>query len=153
MDPQDAVRSSDDSTFPPRIELAAGERIIAGPISAVFTRVAPDGAASEPTAGQLYVTNVNLINAGEVERRIKLSRITELGLAIGRILMTVSRSQGLVVEVENPSEVRAVIADAVAGSRPRRGSELVPVMASGLGAVADPELVEDVADVPAHRSG
>ena len=49
--------------------------------------------------------------------------------------------------------MRALIAEETTGRRRERRSEPVPVMTGGLGAVADPELVEDVAYVTAHRPG
>jgi hypothetical protein len=135
------------------LRLVAGELLLAGPVAAVFTRVAGDGSAAPPIAGLLYVTNRSLVQAGRVERTIDLRRITELGLAAGKVLVTIARSRGLMVEVENAQALRSVIADAVSARRAGRRSELVPVMARGLGAVADAELVEDAADVTADRTG
>ena len=131
-------------------QLSAGEEFLAGPVSAVFTRVSDDGRTSSAVAGLLYVTNHRLIEAGDVERRIDLRRITELGLTAGRILVTIARSRGLVVEVEDAHDLRALIAEAVSNRRRPRPSALVPVMARRFGTVADAELVEDVADVAAH---
>ncbi len=67
------------------------------------------------------------------------------------ILLTIVRSQGLMIEVEGAQALRGVIASAVSARRKPR-SRLVPVMASGLGPVADAELGEDVAHVPADGS-
>ena len=130
--------------------LAPGEQLLAGPVAASFTRVAIDGSTSTPATGSLYVTSRRLIPVAPSVRSVDLRRVTELGLMANHILVTIARSRGLIVEVANPQELRGVIARAVSARRKRR-SKLVPVMAAGLGTVADAELVEDVADVPANR--
>jgi hypothetical protein len=129
--------------------LAEGEHLLAGPVEARFTRVAGDGTTSKPHPGALYVTDRRVIQVSPAPRSIDLRRITELGLMANHILVTISRSRGLIIELDGARQLRAVIAGAVSERRKRR-SKLVPVMARGLGSVADAELVEDVADVPAN---
>jgi hypothetical protein len=134
-----------------QFELAPGEQLLRGPIAASFTRVAGDGTTSTPRAGSLYVTSQRLIQVAPDPRSIDLRRITELGLMANHILVTIARSRGLMIEVADAQELRGVVAGAVSARRKGR-SKLVPVMASGLGPVADAELGEDVAHVPADRS-
>lgn len=134
---------------PPR--LAEGERLLAGPVPARFTRVDSKGRTAPRQQGSLYLTDRRLIQVSPDARSIDLRRVTELGLVAGHILVTIARSRGLNIELEGAQELRATIAAAVSARRGRR-SKLVPVMARGLGPVADPELVEDVADVTADSS-
>jgi hypothetical protein len=134
------------------LRLAENEQLLAGPVPATFTRVAGDGRTTAPQHGTLYVTDRRLIQLAPQVRSIDLRRITELGLMANHILVTITRSRGLMVEVANAHELRGVIATAVSARR-KRPSRLVPVMASGLGTVADAELVEDVAYMPANSSG
>jgi len=140
-----------DLTLP--VELLDDEVVLAGPVAATFTPVAGDGTTASPKVGQMYLTDRRLLVTGQLERAIDLRRITELGLTLGRLLVTITRSRGLMIDVEGAEALRTRIAHAVSARRSGGDSELVPVMASGLGAVADAELVEDVADVPAHGSG
>ena len=140
-----------DLTLP--VELLDDEVVLAGPVAATFTPVAGDGTTASPKVGQMYLTDRRLLVTGQLERAIDLRRITELGLTLGRLLVTITRSRGLMIDVEGAEALRTRIAHAVSARRSGGDSELVPVMASGLGAVSHAELVEDVADVPAHGSG
>jgi hypothetical protein len=125
--------------------------MLAGPVAATFTRVDSKGRATPRQPGSLYVTSSRLIEVSPQARSIDLRRVTELGLVAGHILVTISRSRGLIIELEGAQELRATIAAAVSARR-KRSSKLVPVMARSLRSVADTKLVEDAADVPADRS-
>ena len=130
-------------------QLAPGEQLLAGPVAARFTRVDGRGRTTPRQQGSLYVTSQRLIQVAPEARSIDLRRVSELGLVAGHILVTVARSRGLIIELEGAQELRATIAAAVSARRKRR-SKLVPVMARGLRSVADVELVEDAADMPAN---
>jgi hypothetical protein len=126
------------------------ENVLAGPIAVTFTRVSGDGSTTAPRPGTLIVTDRRLIEVAPGVRSIDLRRITELGLMASHILITIARSRGLMVEAPDAGELRGIIAGAVSARR-KGPSVLVPVMASGLGTVADTQLVEDAAHVPANR--
>ena len=95
---------------------------------------------------------VALITGGAV-RVGRAHRRGTVGAAWGAVEARLRPRRGLtrlreMIEVEGAQALRGVIAGAVSARRKRK-SGLVPVMASGLGPVADVGLVEDVADVPA----
>ena len=96
-----------------------GERLLSWRAVAVVRRVDVDeeGRAIVSAEGPLYVTDRRLLHLGPQSESISLLDIDELAMADDRILVTLTGSRGLTLDVENPNQLRVLIAAAKAARR------------------------------------
>ena len=96
-----------------------GERVLGMRASATVRRVdvEEDTRAVVSTEGPLYVTDRRLLHLGPEMESIELLDIDELVMADDRILVTLVGSRGLTLDVDNPHQLRVLIAAAKAARR------------------------------------
>jgi hypothetical protein len=75
------------------------------------------GRAIRLEEGRLYVTDRRLLHVGSRTESVELLNIDELAMADDRILVTLAGSRGLTLDVENPHQLRVLIAAAKAARR------------------------------------
>lgn len=99
--------------------LELGERLLASRDAAIVRRidVEADGRVVISEEGPLYVTDRRLIHLGTHIELIPLTDIDELSMADDRILVTLSGSRGVTLDVDSPHQLRVLIAAAKAARR------------------------------------
>lgn len=104
--------------------LKRGEHVLSSREVATLRRVeiVEDGRAVVSEQGPLYVTDRRLLHFGSRVQAIRLLDIDELAMAEDRILVTLTGSRGLTLDVENPHQLRVLIAAAKAARRLQPGS-------------------------------
>jgi hypothetical protein len=71
--------------------------------------------------GPLYITDRRLMHFGTETHSVALSDIDELSMADDRILVTLSGSRGITLDVVDPHQLRVLIAAAKAANRLQAG--------------------------------
>lgn len=99
--------------------LEVDEHLLCSRAMAVVRRVEvdEDSRAVVSAQGPLYVTNRRLLHFGDHVESIALLDIDELAMADDRILVTLVGSIGLTLDVDNPHQLRVLIAAAKAAQR------------------------------------
>ena len=99
--------------------LDGDERLLWSAGQAIVRRVeiGEDSRTVVSEEGPLYVTDSRLLHFGSRMESIGLLDIDELSMADDRILVTLVGSRGLTLDVENPHQLRVLIAAAKAARR------------------------------------
>ena len=99
--------------------LEVDEHLLCSRARAVVRRVEIDeeSRAVVTAEGPLYVTNRRLLHFSDHIESIALLDIDELAMADDRILVTLVGSRGLTLDVDNPHQLRVLIAAAKAALR------------------------------------
>src|SRR5688500_4199056 len=98
--------------------LAASERVLDWRAQAGLSRVNEHTHAVIRHDGPLYITSGRLVHLGESMTSVPLAEIEELAMADDRILVTISNSRGLILDVEWPRQLRVLITAARTARRP-----------------------------------
>lgn len=108
--------TADDSVAP---YLEPDERLLWTCDLAIVRRVDVDdeGRGVVTEQGSLYVTDHRLLHFGSRVQAVALLEIDELAMADDRILVTLVGSRGLTLDVDNPHQLRVLIAAAKAARR------------------------------------
>ena len=99
--------------------LQRDERVLYMREAAVIRRVDVEGGARAVllAEGPLYITDRRLLHFGARPEAIQLADIDELSMADDRILVTLTGSRGLTLDVDDPHQLRVLIAAAKAALR------------------------------------
>ena len=98
--------------------LAESERVLDWRAQAGLSRVSEQTRAVARHDGPLYITRERLVHLGESMTSVPLTEIEELAMADDRILVTISNSRGLMLDVEGPRQLRVLLAAARTAHRP-----------------------------------
>lgn len=98
--------------------LAESERVLDWRAQAGLSRVSEHTHAVARHDGPLYVTSERLVHLGESITSVPLAEIEELAMADDRILITISNSRGLMLDVEGPRQLRVLLTAARTAHRP-----------------------------------
>ena len=94
----------------------AGDELVHG-LRARAILKAPGDDRALGYGGTLYLTSRRLVHIGQVTVNVQLADIAETSLAGERLLVALSDSEGLVLDVERPRQLRAEIAAAIRALR------------------------------------
>jgi hypothetical protein len=104
--------------------LEEGEHVLTSRDAVVLRRVDVEDTAHAVVRdqGPLYVTDHRLMHFGTETHSIALADIDELSMADDRILVTLSGSRGVTLDVADPHQLRVLIAAAKAALRSQPGT-------------------------------
>ncbi len=97
--------------------LAAGEQLLGYRPQASLGRVDEATRAAVRDEGPLYVTDRRIVHLGRRTTSIPLADIDELAMADDRILATLSGARGVTLDVDEPRQLRVLIAAAKSAAR------------------------------------
>jgi hypothetical protein len=103
--------------------LEPGEHVLMSRAEVILRRVDVDdlSRAVVRDQGPLYITDRRLMHFGTETHSVALSDIDELSMADDRILVTLSGSRGITLDVVDPHQLRVLIAAAKAANRLQAG--------------------------------
>jgi hypothetical protein len=97
--------------------LDVDERVLGVRAEATMARIDETSKAAVRDDGPLYITDRRLLHLGQRASSIPLSEIDELAMADNRILVTLAGARGVMLDVDEPRQLRVLIAAAKSASR------------------------------------